>query len=77
MTLSLICNRCGASFDVEKAELLAGPAVYRTCPACRVAEKKPTLAASDAVTGCCTQCGRVLKATTRTMCLACLGGSTL
>jgi hypothetical protein len=33
--LTLTCKVCQAEFTPSRAELVAGPSVYRVCPACR------------------------------------------
>jgi hypothetical protein len=35
MAVEVSCRRCGESFDADRRAILAGPAVWRLCPACR------------------------------------------
>jgi len=35
MPIELQCKTCGAAFTPTRAEIMAGPAVYRSCPSCR------------------------------------------
>ena len=35
MPLEMRCKACGAAFTPTRAEIMAGPHIYRSCPACR------------------------------------------
>ncbi len=40
--IELLCRSCGAPFDVDRSDLLAGP--VRLCPTCRDADRPPIAA---------------------------------
>jgi hypothetical protein len=62
MTAVVTCRTCGATFEPTSEALRAG--TWRTCPNCRPPNAEETR---------CRECGRVLRAGTRTICAACLG----
>lgn len=41
MTIATTCARCGAPFEADRADILAGPS-WRLCPSCRRAESVTT-----------------------------------
>jgi hypothetical protein len=43
VSILVICRRCGAAFTATRADILAGPAVWRLCPACRGPEPPPAV----------------------------------
>lgn len=59
------CHQCGAEFEPTSASIRAGS--WRECDAC---------APKTATPNRCTECGRELRLTTRTICLGCLTGDT-
>ncbi len=64
-----VCLQCGMEFEPDHDAILAG--TWRVCPACRTATAPESRAAESR----CEQCGRVLHAGKRTICLGCLLGA--
>jgi hypothetical protein len=60
------CKTCGAEFEPSREAIKAG--AWRLCPMCAPAPTKETS---------CRECGRVLRATKRELCLRCMGVSVL
>ena len=70
-TIALACRTCGSEFTPTREDVVRGPAHYRTCPTCRLANGSGQPPAPTP----CARCGRPLRAAGRTLCLSCLGGA--
>jgi hypothetical protein len=51
MSLIVVCRRCGRTFEASRADILAGPRVWRLCPVCRGPDPPPTVSCPPAVDG--------------------------
>lgn len=60
-----VCRECGVEFEPTREAIVRGS--WTVCPTCQA---KPTVGETTS----CQDCGRVLRGTTRTICLNCLSG---
>jgi hypothetical protein len=65
-TYIVTCKSCGAAFGPTNEAIRSGS--WKVCPTCSL---KPTHETN------CRECGRVLRATTRELCLRCMGVNVL
>ena len=71
-TIALACRACGNEFTPTRDDVMRGPAHYRTCPTCQLANGSGHAPAPTR----CEGCGRVLRAGAQTLCYSCLTGGT-
>jgi hypothetical protein len=52
VSVEVVCRRCGAAFTADRADILAGPEVWRLCPACRGLASSGGVSDAPANDGC-------------------------